>query len=447
MKIKLQVDIKRIIERNDLKTLKILLSDQEATVVYEMIEELEPQEKGIVFRLLSKEIAAQVFSELEPDEQLELISLLKDDLLKSIIGSMDLADRAELLDEMPTDVVSDLLQYLTPDERKRTLQILNYPDNSAGRLMTSKYVYVKKTMSVNDALQKLRKFGKQAETVYTLFVTEEDRKLIGTVELKDLVFEEPHNPIEAIYTRQPFFVHTLEDQENVASVMRKHDLSVIPVVDLDDHIVGIITIDDIIDIIDEEATEDIQKMAGLNVTYTSYFHTTKWTFIKKRLPWLGVLLLIESMNSFIVANFESLIAQIPILAAFMTTMVDAGRNTGSQISALLIRGMAMGEVKLKDWWKVVSRELVIGLILGVILGIVLFLRSFFITGNLQINAIASFSLVTVIVFSNILGVILPFFGKLLHIDPAIMAGPLITTIVDISGVGIYLLIARSILKF
>ncbi len=447
MKVQLQVDVRKIIDHNDLKTLKYLLADQEPSVVYEMIEELEPQEKGVVFRLLSKEIAAEVFSELQPDEQLELIALLKADLLKNIIGSMDPSDRAELLDEMPATVVSNLLEFLTPEEKRLTLQILNYPENSAGRVMTPKYVFLKEHMTVEEAMQKVRKFGKRSETIYTLFVTQENRKLIGTVELDELIFEEPNTLIEAIYREDPFFVQTTEDQENVAGIMRRHDLAVIPVVDNDQRLVGIIPIDDIVDIIDEEATEDIQKMAGLNVNFTSYFHTSKFILIRKRLPWLAGLLLLESMNSFVVSNFETMIAQIPILAAFMTTMVDTGGNTGSQISALMIRGMAMGEVKLKDWWRVVSREITVGLSLGLILGGILFMRALLITGNLQVNIAASFAVLTVVVYSNMLGVTLPFLGKLFRFDPAIMAGPLITTIIDITGLAIYLSIARAILGF
>lgn len=445
MKVKLQVDIKKLIERGDFRTLKLLLEDQDPNVVYEMIEELETSEKAIVFRLLHKDIAAEVFSKLEPDEQLELVRMLTDEEIKSIIRNMDPSDRAELFDELPADVVTKLLSFLPKSEREQTIEILNYPENSAGRLMSPYFVYVVRNMTVEEALAKVRKFGKDADTIYTIFVVEEDKTLIGTLSLEDLIFAEPDTLVDEIFTPDPPYVKTTTDQEEVAELMKRYDLNAIAVVDNDMRLVGVVIIDDIVDIIEEEATEDIHRMAGMNVTTTSYFHTSPLVFIKNRLPWLVGLLLLESVNAFIVHRYEDFLAAIPIVAAFMTTMVDAGGNAGGQSSTLIIRSMALGEVELKDWWKVLLRELYVGALLGVILGITLFLRGFMISNNIIVNFSAAISLFLIIVFANVVGAMLPFFGKLLHIDPALMSGPLITTIADLVGIMIYFAIAHSML--
>jgi len=445
MKVKLQVDIKKLIERGDFRTLKLLLEDQDANVVFEMIEELETSEKAIVFRLLHKDIAAEVFSKLESDEQFELVRMLTDEEIKSIIRSMDPSDRAELLDELPADVVTKLLSFLPKNEREQTIEILNYPDNSAGRLMSPYFVYVTKDMTVEKALTKVRKFGKDADTIYTIFVIEEDRTLAGTLKLEDLLFSESEVLVEEVYTPAPAYVKTTTDQEEVAELMKNYDLNAIAVVDNDLRLVGIITIDDIVDIIEEEATEDIHKMAGMNVTATSYFHTSPSVFIKNRLPWLFGLLLLQSLSALVVSRFENALSLYPILAAFMATMVDAGGNAGGQSSTLIIRSLALGDIELKDWWKVFLREVYLGAIMGAVLGVTLFLRGFMITSNVSINFSAGVALFLIMIFSNAVGAMLPFVGKLFKIDPAVMSGPLVTTIADLVGMLIYFSIATLIL--
>ncbi|WP_448375205.1 magnesium transporter [Fervidobacterium sp.] len=446
MKVKMQIDIRKLIERGDFRTLKMLLEDQDANVVYELIEELQTSEKAIVFRLLQKDLAAEVFSKLEPDEQFDLVKMLTDDEIKSIIKNMDPADRADLFDELPADVVTRLLSFLPKSEREQTIEILNYPENSAGRLMSPYFVYVTKSMTVQQALEKVRKFGKDAETIYTIFVVEEDKTLIGTIRLEDLLFAEPDTVIEEIYTPEPIYVKTLTDQEEVAELMKRYDLNAIAVVDNDMRLVGIVTIDDIVDIIDEEATEDIHKMAGMSVTTTSYFHTSPLIFIKNRLPWLIGLLLLQSVSAYIISGFESVIAAVPILAAFMATMIDAGGNTGGQSSTLIIRSMSLGDIDLKDWWRVFLRELLVGTIMGVILGVVLFVRGFMISNSVLVNMSAALALTIIVIFSNVIGAMLPFIGKLFRIDPAVMSGPLITTIADLGGILIYFAIASSLLN-
>ncbi|WP_448535081.1 magnesium transporter [Pseudothermotoga sp.] len=446
MKVKVKLDIKNFIERGDFRTLKMILSQQEPADILEMIEELPPDEKIVVFRLLPKDQAALVFSELEADDQIALIELFKEEKLKEIISSMSPDDRAELLEEMPANVVNRLLSYLTPEERRETLALLNYPENSAGRLTTPKCVELYPEMSVKEALEKIRREGRDKETIYLMPVIDHQRKLLGIVTLEDLIFSDPDSFVEQVMDDQPVYVYATTDQEEVAQIMRKYDLVAVPVVDSEQRLIGIITIDDVVDVIDEEATEDIQKMSSIVVTEQSYFHTSSWQFFINRLPWLVALLLLGTLSSGIIAKFETLLASLPIIAAFMPAMVDTGGNIGSQISALVIRGMALGEIEQKDWWRILLRELLIGAMLGVVLALAVLLRAVFVTRTTQIMLAVSTALFTVVVVSNIIGALLPFIAKSLKIDPAIMAGPLLTTIVDLLGIAIYFSITNFLLS-
>ena len=439
MKVKVQLDIKGLIESGNFRTLKTVLQQQEPADILELIDELPPDEKIVVFRLLQKDQAALVFSELEYDDQIALINLFKEERLREIISSMDPDDRTELLEELPANVVNRLLSYLSPEDRELTLSILNFPENSAGRLVTPKCVELKPQMTANEALEKVRKEGPDKETVYTLMVIDETWKLLGTLELRDLIFSDPSKHVEEIMETEPVFVHATDDQEKAAEIMKKYDLIVLPVVDNEERLIGIITVDDIVDVIDEEATEDIQRMASMGTTYNSYFHVKPWHFFVKRLPWLVALLLIESVNGNVIARFEHILASLPVIAAFIPTMMDTGGNTGSQISALIIRGMALNEIKLKDWWKVLFKEMLIGLSIAAILGAILFFRSMLISSSLQICFAVSVALSVVVIFSNIVGALLPFAARIFKADPAVMAGPFLTTIVDVFGIIVYFL--------
>lgn len=375
-----------------------------------------------------------------------LIELFKEEKLKEIISSMSPDDRAELLEEMPANVVNRLLSYLTPEERKETLSLLNYPENSAGRLTTPKCVELHPEMTIREAFDKIRREGKDKETIYLMPVIDHQRKLLGVVSLEDLIFADPDGLVEQVMDEQPVYVYATTDQEEVAQIMRKYDLVAVPVVDSEQRLIGIITIDDVVDVIDEEATEDIQKMSSMVVTEQSYFHTSSWQFFTNRLPWLVVLLLLGTLSSGIIARFESLLASLPIIAAFMPAMVDTGGNIGSQISALVIRGMALGEIEQKDWWKVLLREFLIGAMLAGVLALTVLIRVIFVTRVSQVMLAVSIALFVVVVVSNIIGAVLPFIAKVFRIDPAIMAGPLLTTIVDLMGIAVYFQIVNLLLS-
>jgi len=446
MKIKVEIDLQELIEKGDFKTLKRVLEQQDPADVKEMIEKLPPDLKVVVFRLLPKDKAAEVFSELEPDDQLELIKLFREERLKEIFESMDPDDKVELLEEMPANVVKKLLSYLPPQEREELLHILNYPEDSAARLATTEYVELFGDMTVREALEKLRREGKKKENIYSLMVIDRTRKLKGTVELRDMIVADPDQKVSEIMNKDPVFVHATDDQELAAELMKKYDLIILPVVDSEERLIGVITFDDLVDVIEEEATEDIQKMASMSVTYTPYFHTPVWKFILKRSPWLVALLLLESINSNIISGYEKFLASIPLIAAFIPTMMDAGGNIGSQISALIIRGMSLNEITAKDWWKVLLRESLIGSILGFILAGVLYLRAFLISSDPTLNFAVATALLVVILYANILGALLPFIARIFKIDPAFMAGPLLTTIVDVTGIMIYFYVVHSFLS-
>ncbi|HBT50991.1 MAG TPA: magnesium transporter [Petrotoga sp.] len=446
MKVEVKVDIKKLINEKEFKLLKELLKEQEPARIVEMIEELPHDEKIVVFRFLPKDTAAEVFSQLEKDDQMELLSLFKEDKLKEIIENMEPDDRADLLEELPANVVKRLLAHLSNEERQNTLILLNYPEYSAGRIMNPNFLDLKENMTVKEALQHIRDEGNKKETIYTLFVIDNTRKLMGTVELKDLIFSEEDEFINDIMNENPIFSTVYDDEEEVARIMQDYDLLAIPVTDSEKRLVGIITIDDIVDVLEESATEDIQKMAAVGVTETSYFHTSIWELIKSRVIWLGALLLFESIAVFVVEGFSDVLQKITVLAAFMPTINAIGGNTGSQMSAIVIRSMAVGDIEDDDFKKVLARELFSSVILGIILGIIMFLRSIVNTREPLIMLSLSLSIIIVVIISNLLGAILPFFAKKIHLDPALISGPFISTLMDILSMFFYFSISALLLK-
>lgn len=446
MKIEMQVDIKKLIEENQFKVLKELLTEQEPVKIVEMIEELESEDKVIVFRLLSKDMAANVFSELETDIQLKLLALFKEEKLRDIIEEMDPDDRAELFEELPANAVKKLLSILSPEEREQTLLLLNYPEDSAGRIMNPYYVDLKEEYTAEYSLKHIKETGNTKETIYTLFVTDKNRKLSGVAELKSIIFADESTLIKEIMNDQPVYATVYDNQETVAQIMQDYDILALPIVDSESRLIGIVTIDDVVDIIQESATEDIQKMAAMGVTETSYFHTSIWKFIKSRVFWLIVLLLLGSISGFIVQKYSAILAQITILAAFMPTITAMAGNTGSQMSAIMIRSIALGEIEQKDIMRVFLRELITGVFLGIILAVVMALRAYFNVGNPRIILSLSVSLFLVIVISNLLGFFLPFIAKKFRLDPAMISGPLISTVMDAISMTIYFSVSIFLLK-
>ena len=446
MKIDMKIDIKKLIDTNKLKILKDILRDQEPAYIVEMIEEIEAEDKAIIFRLLKKDTAALVFSELEKDDQKRLLSLFKEDKIKEIITNLDPDDRTDLFEELPANVVKKLLAYLSIEERKQAQILLNYPDDSAGRIMTPDLFDLREKSTAIEALRKIKEKGKRAETIYTLFVIGDNRKLTGVVDLDEIIFSEDNSTIRDIMNDDPLYVSVYDSEEEAAKIMRDYDLLALPVVDSEKRLVGIITVDDIIDIIEESATEDIQKMAAVNATDTSYLHTSIWKLVKSRVIWLIMLLLLESMAVFIIDGFSEVLQKVTILAAFIPTINAMGGNTGSQMSAVIIRSMALGEIDKNDVKKVIKKEIFVGSIIAVILAVVMGLRAFVNTQNISIILALSASLTIVVLVSNFLGSVLPFFAKKFKLDPALISGPLISTLMDVISMAVYFSVSMYFLR-
>lgn len=423
------------------------LENKNVVDIAAMFEDVDKESIVKIFRVLPKDVAADVFTYLNPDQRLEIIRSITDKEIASIIDELFMDDTVDFLEELPANVVKKVLKNTDEDTRKIINQFLNYPENSAGSIMTIEYVDLKKHMTVEEAIAYIKKTGIDKETINTCYVLGANRELLGIVSLRKLILSEPEVIIEDLMKRDFIYVNTFDDQEFVANIAKKYDLMTIPVTDNEKKLVGIITIDDIIDIIDQENTEDFQKMAGMAPNETPYLKTSVWNLAKHRILWLMVLMLSATFTGGIIQKYENALSSVVILAAFIPMLMDTGGNAGSQSSTLVIRGLALGEIKLSDWYKVIFKEFRVSIIAGTVLAAVNFLRLFYIekTG-LMIAVTVCLSLLFTIILSKIIGGLLPIGAKRLNMDPAIMASPLITTIVDALALTLYFTLAVHLLN-
>lgn len=423
------------------------LENKNVVDIAAMFEDVDKESIVKIFRVLPKDVAADVFTYLNPDQRLEIIRSITDKEIASIIDELFMDDTVDFLEELPANVVKKVLKNTDEDTRKIINQFLNYPENSAGSIMTIEYVDLKKHMTVEEAIAYIKKTGIDKETINTCYVLGANRELLGIVSLRKLILSEPEVIIEDLMKRDFIYVNTFDDQEFVANIAKKYDLMTIPVTDNEKKLVGIITIDDIIDIIDQENTEDFQKMAGMAPNETPYLKTSVWNLAKHRILWLMVLMLSATFTGGIIQKYENALSSVVILAAFIPMLMDTGGNAGSQSSTLVIRGLALGEIKLSDWYKVIFKEFRVSIIAGTVLAAVNFLRLFYIekTG-LMIAVTVCISLLFTIILSKIIGGLLPIGAKRLNMDPAIMASPLITTIVDALALTLYFTLAVHLLN-
>jgi magnesium transporter len=436
-------ETKQFIEERKYFDLKNLLADALAPDIVEIIENLDISEQVIVFRLLSKETAAEVFSLLDHDAQEELLVNFGEERVKAIFEEMDPDDLTELFDELPDKIVRHLIRLLPPADRSMVNRLMGYPEDSAGRLMTPEFIKLRQYISADEAIAKIRRIGLDKETIYYSYVVDEKGKFIGTVSLKDLLLAPPDRRIENIMTTNFVYAYT-QDEEEVAGLLAKYDLTALPVVDHDQRLVGIITIDDVVDIITEEATEDIHKMAGMEAPEDPYFSTSFLMLGRKRVLWLVVLLVLSYLSS-VVLKFYSDILQIVVpLAFFIPMLTGTCGNTGMQSATLIIRGLATGEVELKDFFRVFSREILMGVFLGIILGSLSFIRARFVDINPFIGVAVGLAVFISVLAANMIGAVLPLLLKKLKIDPAVSAGPFITTIIDVTSLILYFEIAQVV---
>ncbi len=409
-----------------------------------LFDEIDKKDIPLLYRLLPKEEAAECFSYMSRDMQKTLINTLTDRELRAVMDDIFLDDTVDMIEEMPANVVARILRNTDEETRKIINQLLNYPKDSAGSLMTVEYVNIKKEMTVGAAISRIRKTAVDKETIYTCYVTE-NRKLIGMVSVKDLLMAEDSMQIEDIMETNVIHVDTHEDREEVAKVFNKYDFLAIPVVDREERLVGIVTFDDAMDVMQEEHTEDMAKMAAIMPTDDSYFNTSAFSHAKSRISWLLFLMLSATVSGSIITHYQETFKLYPLLVSFIPMLTGTGGNCGSQSSTLMIRGLALDEIKFKDIFKVIFKEFRIALLVSVVLALVNGLRIYIQYGDLQIAIVIGLALVIIVILSKFIGCTLPLAAEHIGLDPALMAAPLISTIVDICSILIYFQIATVLL--
>ena len=449
MEVREKMDMERLVqlaEEKQYRQLKEALLEFPAVDVAAFMEELDSERTVIVFRMLPKDLAMDVFAELPVENQQHIINSITDQELSEIMEELYVDDAVDMVEELPAAVVRRVLKSTTPDTRKLINQFLNYPENSAGSIMTAEYVGLKKTMTVEECFAYIRKHAVDSETIYTCYVMDEGRHLDGVVTVKDLLMNPYETEVGDIMDTHVIKAYTTEDQEQVADTMNKYDLLSLPVVDSEDRLVGIVTVDDVMDVMEEEATEDFEKMAAMLPSEKPYLKTGVFQLAKNRIPWLLILMLSSTITGGILLKYENAFAAVPLLVSFVPMLMDTGGNCGSQSSTMIIRGMAVGEIAVTDILRVVWKEVRVGVLVGVVLSLVNFIRLMLqYPGNTMICLTVVLSLFCTVVAAKTIGCVLPIAAKTLKMDPAIMASPLITTIVDAVSLMVYFDLACRLL--
>jgi len=450
----LMPEIKSLLEKRQLSILKNILEDWTPADIAELFNFLDEKEKVILFRLLHTEIAADTFEYLDFDNQVELLKSMGNEEVANILNEMDPDDRTALFEELPASAAKQLIQLLSPDERKIALSLLGYPENSVGRLMTPDYVAVKPDWTIKEALDYIREHGKNKETLNVVYVVDDKGKLIDDIKIREFLLAPLETKVIDLMDENFVAVNVFDDQETTVSVLKKYDRVALPVVDNAGILLGIVTVDDIMDVAEEETTEDIQKQAAVGVLEEPYSDISVFNMIKKRVGWLSILFVGQMFTATAMAHFEEAIEKAVVLALFVPLIISSGGNSGSQAASLVVRAMALGEITLKDWLKVFRRELLTGLSLGIILAIIGFIRFTIFpaptTGFekywIMISLTVSFALVGVVLWGTLIGSMLPFLMKRLNFDPAASSTPFVATMVDVTGIIIYFSLAMFLLK-
>ena len=442
----LEEKFKELIKNKQLKEAKALIENLNEVDVAILIDELDPTTGTVVFRMLPKDIAADVFANFDREQQQAIIRSSTDAEIKAIMDELYFDDKVDMLEEMPSNVVNSLLKYSAPEERNLINQFLKYPENSAGSLMTIEYVSLKKEMTIEESFRKIKREGIDKETIYTLYVTDDYRRLIGILSLRELIVAPAETKISELMRSEVVYVHTHDDQEDVANIFRKYGFEAIPVVDNEKRIVGIITYDDIIDIIEAETNEDFQVMAAITPSEDEYLETSVLSLAKHRIMWLMVLMISSTITQRIIAGYESYLYSVAGLSTFIPMLMDTGGNSGSQSSTLVIRGLATGDIKPKDWYKVMWKEFRISMVVGIVLSIISYFKIIYfdkMPNNIALTV--SITLIFAVMTAKVVGGTLPIAAHKLKLDPAIMASPLITTIADATSLIVYFILAQSII--
>ncbi len=429
--------------KGDFKAVHSILDVMNVVDIALLLEELNEKELAIAFRLIPKDKAADVFSNMSNTMQTNLVEMFTEKELKEILDDLYMDDTVDLLEELPANLVTRILNAVDSSKRNSINLLLNYPEDSAGSIMTTEYVSLHQSMTVREAMAHIKQVGIHKETIYTCYVLER-RKLIGIVSAKDLMTMNDDTVISEIMETEIISATTHTDQEEVAQLFSKYGLLAIPILDTGGLMVGIVTVDDAMDVMVEEATEDITIMAAMNPSEKSYFETSVFSHAKNRIVWLLVLMLSASITGAIITRYEDAFSAIPLLVSFIPMLMDTGGNCGSQSSTLIIRGLALNEIRFRDIFKVIFKEFRIALIVSVVLAFANGLRIFLVYHDMKLAVVIGLSLIATVILSKLIGCVLPLAAKKVHLDPAIMAAPLITTLVDTCSIIIYFSIATQV---
>lgn len=450
----IQPEIEQLIASRNWAMIKEIFSEMHPSEVADIIADIPQKDRAILFRILPKEHSFKTFEYLEFDIQSSLLKSLATEEVSEILNEMSPDDRTELLEDLPGPVVKELVRLLSPEERSVAVKLLGYPEESVGRIMTPDFISVKSEWKIEKVLQIVRERGKEVEYIDTMFATDTDGKIQDEITLKEVLLADPESFVQDIMNYTFVSLNVLDNQEKAAEMFREYDLYTIPVVNNENYLVGIVTADDVIDVIEEEATEDIHKFGGMEALDEPYISVPLLQMVKKRAGWLVFLFLGEMLTATAMGFFEKEIAKAVVLALFVPLIISSGGNSGSQAATLTIRAMALGEIKLRDWWRVMKREIISGLLLGTVLGFIGFCRIFVWTmfTNMYgehwflIALTIFFTLIGVVMWGTFSGSMLPFVLRRLGLDPATSSAPFVATLVDVSGLIIYFTVAMFILS-
>ncbi|HAE44546.1 MAG TPA: magnesium transporter [Lachnospiraceae bacterium] len=438
--------LRELLSAKKYKELRETLSEMNTADIAAIMDEMEDEDSLRIFRILPKDMAADVFSDLELDDQQYIISSLSDKEASNIIDNMMADDATDLLEEMPANVVKRILANAQPETRADINHLLRYPEDSAGSIMTVEYIDLLETMTVEGAIKRIKRIGLDSETINICYVLDKRRKLVGTVALRYLLLKSSDELIGDIMNDNVISINTLTDQEEAAQMFKKYDFTAMPVVDNEYRLVGIITIDDVVDILEEEATEDIEKMAAIIPTDKPYFKVGIFETYRKRMPWLLLLMISATFTGAIITSYEEALASYVVLTAYIPMLMDTGGNAGSQASVSIIRGLSLGEVEFEDIFRAIWKEVRVAVLCGLTLATTNFVKLMLLDRlELKIAAIVCITLVLVVTFAKLVGCSLPLIAAKIGFDPAVMASPLITTIVDAISLSIYFALATNIL--
>lgn len=435
----------KLLAQREFKAVRSILDVMNEVDIASLLSTLSDKELALAFRLIPKDKAAEVFSNMDTSMQTYLVTMFTEKELKELLDDLYMDDTVDMLEELPANLVKRILATVSASDRSMINQLLNYPEDSAGSIMTTEYVDLREEMTVGQAMAHIKKTGIHKETIYTCYITER-RKLVGIVSAKDLMTTDDDVPIKDLMETKIISVYTHSDQEQVAQLFTKYDLLALPVIDQDGRMVGIVTFDDAMDVMVDEATEDITKMAAINPSEKTYFETSVLQHAKNRIPWLLILMFTSIITGTIITRYENAFAAIPLLVSFIPMLMDTGGNCGSQSATLIIRGIALDEIRFTDLFKVMFKEFRISLIVGAFLAVANGVRIFIQYHNPGLAVVIACSLMGTVIMAKLVGCILPLLAKKVNLDPAIMASPLITTLVDTFSILIYFNIATVLFR-